>query len=183
MRHHVLRIEGINGYAKEIRFTITPEVSGITDGGIYDAGVRIEIEGVQMTLNGEDYQSQNLIAEPGRYELIISGVNDYEEKYFFTLLPSVVNLTDGDIFTGQYILNFIGTGMLDGRMVEPGTTLTEAKDYIFELWFEDSLYASYHFSVLSTESVESLDPVRIPYLEMALGVVSLIGLFLVIRKK
>lgn len=181
--HHVLRIEGINGYTKEIRFTVTPEVSGITEGGLYDAGVHIDAEGVMMTLNGENYQNNSLIAEPGRYELVVSGVNGYVEQYHFTLLPSVVNLSDGDIFTGQYILNFIGSGMLDGRTVEPGTTLTEAKEYVFELWFEESLYMRYHFTLLSSEAVDTLVPVRIPYLEMALGVVSLIGLFLVIRKK
>jgi hypothetical protein len=181
--HHVLRIEGINGYNLEIRFTITPEVSGVTEGGVYDAGVYIKAEGVLMKLNGEDYQSQSLIDRPGRYELTVSGVNGYVEQYHFTLLPRVVNLTDGDIFTGQYILNFIGTGMLDGRMVEPGTTLTEAKEYIFELWFEESLYGRYRFTLLSAEAVDPSVPIRIPYLEMALGVISLIGLFLVIRKK
>jgi hypothetical protein len=180
--NHLLEIKGINGYIQEIYFTIDPIISGVIDGGEYTSGVYINANHCELKLNSKPYQSNTLIAIPGHYELQINGFNEYQKSINFTIYPSVVNLKNDDVFNEKYLLNFIGEGYLNGILIETGITLDEIGDYVFELWFDGALYQSYRFKIVNGTSNEH-KPIRLLSLEIGLGIVSLIGLFLVIRKK
>ena len=113
---------------------------------------------------------------------VIIGVNDYRKTLHFTIYPSVINLSQNGIYDGGYRLNFIGEGRLNGQIIEPGFEL-EPGTYHFELWFEESIYAQYEFEVQSQTEEFNHETIKIPFLEIALGIFSLVGLFLVFRKK
>lgn len=180
--NHTLRIEGVGDYVEEYHFVIEPMISGVEEDGEYRAGIYIDIPNTTLYLNKELYENNSLVAKPGRHELSIIGLNDYRKILHFTLLPSVLNLTNNGIYDEGYRLNFIGEGRLNGQIVDPGFELEPGK-YHFELWFEESVYAQYDFEVQSQTEENNHETIKIPFLEIALGIFSLVGLFLVFRKK
>jgi len=181
--YHVLTIEGLNGYVQHTAFTVHPFVRGVSDGGTYTGGVYIQVVGAILSLNDTPYTSNSLIARPGEYTLTIQGSNAYQEDIHFVINPSVTNLSEGDVVTSPFILNFIGEAVLNGNPVEPGTSLTEAGDYILQLMVDDVVFATIHFQVIAETNPSKWGSLKIPYLELGLGILSLIGLFIIIRKK
>lgn len=180
--YHTLKIEGAGGYTDVYDFTVNPIVQGVEDNGEYLSGVYIDISSGQTYLNSTDYLNNSLIAKPGRYILDILGANEYKYTISFTIFPSVINLENEGVYDPGYCLNFIGEGKLNGILVESGTSLI-AGDYQFELLFEGEVYQQYSFKVIDSSNAFVHTPLKIPYLEIVLGIISLIGLFLVFRKK
>lgn len=180
--NHRIRIEGIGDYVEEYQFIIDPIISGVEANKEYSTGVYINVPNSTLYLNKEIYENNSLVARPGRYELTIIGVNEYRKTLNFTIYPSVINLTNNGVYDFGYRLNFIGDGRLNGQIVEPGLEL-KAGIYHFELWFDEGVYAQYDFEILSLIEENNHETIKIPFLEIVLGVFSLVGLFLVFRKK
>jgi len=180
--NHTLRIIGMNDYLEEYHFTIEPDISGIEAGGEYISGIYINIPNAIAYVNQMPYENNSLIAMPGRYELTIVGVNDYRSTLNFTIFPSVVNLENNRSYDVGYLLNFIGEGKLNGEIIQSGIGLTEG-DYDFELWFENTVFDQYHFTIIGSVDEIEHETLKIPYIEIILGIFSLVGLFLVFRKK
>ena len=181
--YHTLTVEGINGYLCSFAFTLKPFITGIQEGGVYTGGLYIRIEGASLFLNDAPYTPSSLIARPGRYELSIRGSNDYQDTLHFVINPSITNLSNGDVVHSPYILNFIGEAVLNGEVIEPGTTLTEPGDYTLQLLFEEEVFQTLHFQIVSETPSSFWHNLKIPYLELGLGILSLIGLYIIIRKK
>lgn len=180
--YHTLRVEGVGEYVEEYHFVIEPVITGVIHQGEYTSSVYINVPNSILYLNNILYENNTLIARPGRYELTILGVNEYRRTVDFTIYPSVVNLVNNHVYDENYRLNFIGEGRLNGQIIETGLEL-EGGVYHFELWFEDLLFAQYDFEVLSKVDEDTHETIKIPFLEIALGIFSLVGLFLVFRKK
>lgn len=180
--NHTLLIEGVNDYFETYHFTIIPCIKGVINNGEYQKGVYIEVSSGQPFLNGISYENNSLIAKPGKYSLEINGINDYRYNLNFTVLPSVINLENNYSYELGYCLNFIGEGKLNGKVVESGIFL-DPGDYVFELWFENEIFQTYSFSVNGIDDEKAHQPLKIPYLEIILGVISLVGIFLVFKKK
>ena len=180
--HHTLTIEGEGGYLASYDFTIIPMISGVEDKGEYLNGVYIEFSDGQAYLNSVSYVNNTLIARPGTYKLEIIGVNDYRYSINFSILPSVMNLENQGKYETGFILNFIGEGKLNGNEVESGMVM-EPGEHCFELWFEGSVYQQYSFTITETSSQTNHEQLKIPYLEIILGIISLVGGFLIFRKK
>lgn len=180
--YHTLEIEGAGGYTDIYDFTIMPIIMGVEDKGEYHNGVYIDISAGQPFLNSSAYQNNSLVAKPGKYQLDVLGTNDFRYTVSFTIYPSVINLKNEGVYAPDYCLNFIGDGKLNGSPIESGTRLGTG-DYLFELWFEGEVYQQYSFKINEPIVDKIQSPVKIPYLEIILGIISLIGLFLVFRKK
>jgi len=180
--YHTLRIIGVGELIEDYYFTIEPHVSGIEDNGEYISGVYIDIPNAIAYLNMTPYENNTLIARPGKYVLTIMGVNEYRSTLNFTIFPSVVNLENNGNYQAEYRLNFIGEGRLNGEIIQSGSVLNEGV-YDFELWFENTLFRQYHFTVIENTDEIVHETLKIPFLEIILGIFSLVGLFLVFRKK
>ena len=60
-----------NSYYKSYTFTIEPTIEGVEDGGVYTTTLNPNINAENMTLNGDDYNNEE-IANCGNYTLVIN---------------------------------------------------------------------------------------------------------------
>ncbi len=76
-------IEGINGYTKELSFTISAQVEGVINNQDYNEDLAIVFLGTGY-LNNNTVTSPLVISNPGEYVLRVVGQNGYSEVYEFT---------------------------------------------------------------------------------------------------
>ena len=79
-----MTISGINGYQKEISFTIHPEIYNVEDGGVYDSGLVIDSQyNINIIIDSKPYVIGSSIEKAGNYELVVYGVNAYKFIMFY----------------------------------------------------------------------------------------------------
>jgi hypothetical protein len=99
---HTLSISGINNFEQSISFNVNLIASGFPTETIgTNSAVAIQFSGGLATLNGVSYVSGELILDVGNYNLIITGVNDFQASYEFNVLPLVQSLIDGASYSGS----------------------------------------------------------------------------------
>ncbi len=90
--NYELSISGINDYIETYNFTITSNMTGVTNNHTY-------IEPVSISFNGEGYLNNQFINSPievyetGEYVLKIKGDNNYLETYYFQIDKDVETMT------------------------------------------------------------------------------------------
>lgn len=113
--NYELKITGINGYEKNISFTITSNVSGVLNDQVYDDEVNINFDG-EGYLNNTYIESPFTVSEDGEYVLKIKGEGDYLEMYYFT----ISNQEEGPTFIDyvqKYDIVFLGVVVIIGGII------------------------------------------------------------------
>lgn len=110
-----LVVRGVNGYREVWRFTIVANVSGVIHNQRYDDAVEITFDG-DGYLNNNFVESPLLVEEPGEYILRVTGANDYEERYHFTIVEPVAERTLMG-FLQDYDLVLLGVTLVAGLLV------------------------------------------------------------------
>jgi hypothetical protein len=110
---NILVITSDNGdYRKEYTFTINLLTSGFTDGSTYENEAKtITFSGGSATLNGDPFVSGTEVSEVGNYELVITGVNGFQETFTFTIKPDVTGVEDGVNYIKETNIQILGEGM------------------------------------------------------------------------
>jgi hypothetical protein len=110
---NILVITSDNGdYRKEYTFTINLLTSGFTNGSTYENEAKtITFSGGTATLNGDPFVSGTEVSEVGNYELIITGVNGFQETFNFTIKPDVRGISEGINYSGSTDIEVIGNGL------------------------------------------------------------------------
>ena len=113
--NYVLRIQGMNGYEKNINFTINSAVTGIINNQIYDDSIELEFEG-EGYLNNTYIQSPYTVTDDGEYLLKIRGEGNYLETYYFTVdkpddKPTVID------YVQKYDVVFLGVVVVVGGII------------------------------------------------------------------
>ncbi|MFA5006231.1 MAG: hypothetical protein WC509_02000 [Candidatus Izemoplasmatales bacterium] len=180
--NHVLTIAGDNGYEKQIAFVIHPYVANVAEGFATAAGVRVFSNADALLVDGEPYVQGELYRIPGKHALTVSAANGYVRTIGFSILPSAAGVLSGGVYEGGVEIEINGTAVLAGLTVTGTVRIDEPGTYELVLYFDGEPYATYAFAVTA-----ALDPVRwwqtFPWLETVSGILAVVGLFLIFRKK
>ncbi|MDR1094373.1 MAG: hypothetical protein LBL66_09535, partial [Clostridiales bacterium] len=99
---------------------------------IYAAAVTpVVTNAVGLTLNGDTYTSGTPIATCGKHTLVITGVGGYTQTIGFTVLPTVINVTDGGVYAvavNPVINNAVGLA-LNGEAHTSGTQISRVGNH------------------------------------------------------
>ena len=132
--HYTLLIEGINGFEKEVLFSILPEFEGFKDEGEYYSGITPIVHNATLILNGQPFDSGTPLVEVGIYTLIVQGINGFEKTVTFTIHPDITGVEDG----GEYEAAVIpvidnATLVLNGNPFTSGDEVTLVGNYTLEI--------------------------------------------------
>jgi len=185
--NNILEIKGLDGYEKDIEFTIKPDIT-IFDGENYidlnnsficDYPIRIFSDALHMEIDNESYNSK-LIDYPGRYELKVFGIGDYKEILNIEIWPKIEGLNDSTVYE-ELNLNIFGKARINGEEISGNYHLEKPGDYKLELLFEENVWKTYNFQILQQESKSNeVNIVFLKYVFLGLGA---LGLFLFLRKR
>ncbi|MBQ9448466.1 MAG: hypothetical protein IJU60_01160 [Acholeplasmatales bacterium] len=102
---YTLEVIGINDYSNEYHFQITYAISGIENDGVYVGHAQATATNVVMMLDGEAYNSGDVITIVGYHKLVVSG--DGSENtyiYDFVILP---DLSQNEIINDYELNNVV----------------------------------------------------------------------------
>lgn len=126
--------------------------SAIVDGGVYDGSIIVDVQGADVTINGESYSYGDVFNTPGQSTMVISGENDYEEAIHFTINLVVNNLENNGHYTGEVTPTFSGgTIMLNGTSYVSGTKIDKVGNYILTVTGANGFSQTYNFVVEPNE--------------------------------
>jgi hypothetical protein len=120
---YTLKVIGINDYQALYTFTVSLELSNISNNSIYSGSITPTFSGGTATLNGQAFTSGTPVTDVGIYELVITGVNNFVDRTTFTISPVVTGLENGGVYSSQANFNIDGRGMtitLNGSSFENG---------------------------------------------------------------
>lgn len=92
-----LQVEGINGYHKEINFDIDP-YSNVKNEDEYIDFIEVDVNGGNITLDGEAYEEKTLIDDIGNHSIHIEGLNGYYKIINFVIHPSIYNVENSGYY-------------------------------------------------------------------------------------
>ena len=149
----IMKIYGKDDYVKSINFYIDLNVSGVDNNGEYDESVTPIISGGTCTLNGEPYQSGQMIVGPGYYQLVING-NETQSIINFTINP-ILNVEDG----GEYNYSLIpaissATMTLDDNVYISNTLINTPGEHVLKINGVNDYYKEISFTIVSGANVE-----------------------------
>lgn len=102
--YYKIKIMGVGGYEKELSFTISDNLQGLTNGATYQENVTpIFNSATTVTLDGATFTSGTpiLSSNIGIHKLKFVGVGGYEKEYVFTIIPTVENIEVGGTYQGS----------------------------------------------------------------------------------
>jgi len=184
--NHVLEVHGRGDDVTAWPFVLHPTVDNIEPDSSVRGPIRVFSNAPSMALDGIPIPQGTWIARSGFYRLTLSGVNGYEREIRFGILPSVQGLTDGAEYTEQAVFFVNGTATLDGKELHgEEQTITVLGNHVLMLWLGTERTAVYTFTVTSNPPEEGSEAENIPWswIETGLGIMVLVGLFLVLKKK
>ncbi|MFD0588763.1 S-layer homology domain-containing protein [Paenibacillus sp. GCM10027627] len=136
-RAHVLVVTDAAGNTTTVNFTIDntkPVVTGVTNGGLYNATQAAVFTEGTATLNGSAYASGASIASEGAYTLVVTDSAGNATTVLFTIdktAPIVSNVTGGTHYNVSVAPTFLdGTGTLNGAPYTSGTAITADNTYV-----------------------------------------------------
>jgi hypothetical protein len=184
--YHRLIIRGPGGYERSLDFTLHPTVEVLHSGEEYSEPITLFSNGTAMRLDGEPAENGTEVWIAGDHRLSVEGWNGYLLEIPFTLLPTVSGVEGGKTYSEPIELVVNGGSSLDGETLAAGTVrVTDPGDHELILWNGTDRIETIHFTLQSSEKpIETEEKESVfPYWETGLGIVVLIGLFLVLKKK
>lgn len=163
-------------------FTVTANVNGVEDGGIYQELVQPYFDVGKATLNDDVFASGETIEEPGDYILRIEGLNGYLQEYEFTIDAHVEGLINNQTYTDEVTFDFNGTGYLNDTYITPPFTVSEPGEYVLTISGENNYRDTYYFTIEESESSHTVVDFLQQYDIVLLGVTLVSGL-LILKKK
>lgn len=153
--YHTLRIVGVNGYEKEIDFTVTERVYGLENGKEYTGSVYPSISNADLYVNGSSFSSGGQIYSVGYYTLTVSGSNGYVSEYRFTILPNIKGAQpDGEYYPGHTYVScdYTTSIKLNGESWSSGSYVYNVGYYTVEITGINGYTYSYDFTVIPSYS-------------------------------
>ena len=151
--NHTLTMTGTDGYEFSLTFTITPKVSGITEGGSYNntaswiipSDCTAKLDGVSVNVNSST-------AKIGNHTIEISGVNGYQTTISFTVTETV-NITDGEEYNKVIIIDIPDcSAFLNDSEITDLYELNTPGSYTLTVLGTNGYTSEYKFTVISVLS-------------------------------
>ena len=114
---------------------------------IYNNSVTPVISSGNVILNNDIYISNTEITNPGNYEFIVNGANNYTENLSFTITSNLEGIINNNIYIEPITLDFNGNGYLNNQFIESPYEVIESGDYIFKIRGENNYMETYFFSI------------------------------------
>ncbi|MGR7945938.1 S-layer homology domain-containing protein [Paenibacillus sp. M.A.Huq-81] len=128
---HTLVATDAAGNARTIFFIIdktAPIVSGVTNGGLYNANRTIAINEGTATLNGSAFTSGSTVSAEGTYNLTVTDAAGNSTIVSFTIdktAPTVTGVTNGLSYNSNRTITLSdGTATLNGSLFTSGSTVS-----------------------------------------------------------
>ena len=142
----------------EYNFVIKPIVLGIEDNQTYFEGISPTISSGNIMLNNDLFISGTEISTPGNYELIITGLNGYQELYNFTIVSNMEGITNNHTYQDPLIISFNGEGYLNNQFITSPIEVSEVGEYILKIKGENNYLETYYFQLENpTETFTMVD--------------------------
>ncbi len=183
---HRLTISGSGDYLLEIDFTLLPVVDNVTDGGRYGEPRQVFSNVPSIFLDGMPVESGFWVERPGWHSLLLEGTNGYEREIRFAILPRVIGLEDGGIYSGSAVFSVFGVATVDGKEIFGESQVVDVPgEHELILWLDAERVETLHFTVetLPLETVEQESVFDPSWVETGLGILVLAGLYLILKKK
>ena len=128
-------------------FVVVPVITGVVDKEIYNHSVTPLFTGGNAILNNDVYIPNSEISEPGNYEFIINGANNYNESLTFTITSNLEGIINNNTYIEPVTLDFNGDGYLNNQFIESPYEVSEGGEYILKIRGENNYMESYYFSI------------------------------------
>lgn len=132
---YTFRVVDLAGNETVINFTIdrtVPNVTGITDGSIYNKPVAPVFNEGTATLNGKAFVSGQAVNQDGTYELVVTDAANNVTKRSFQIdqkAPIVTGVKEGATNRSVKPTFVEGTATLNGKPYTSGTVIDQEGDY------------------------------------------------------
>ncbi len=145
--HHTVRIIGVNGYEKLIKFTLREDSSTIS-AVQYTEAFKLEFDPdtFSILIDGKNYSSNTAYYAIGIHELQVIGSNGYTNSYEITVIPKLNGVEHNGIYGEQVSVTTLnGTFYIDGVAYKTGDviksvgnhtlTMKGSGDYTYSMTF------------------------------------------------
>ncbi len=128
-------------------FTVLPIINGVIDNEIYNESITPTISNGNIILNNDVYLSNTEISNPGNYEMIVKGANNFTEIRTFTITSNLKGIINNKSYIDPVTLDFNGDGYLNNQFIESPYEVSESGEYILKILGENSYMETYFFEV------------------------------------
>lgn len=151
--NHTLKMLGTGGYEFSLIFTISPNVTGIAEGGLYSntaswaipSDCTAKLDGVSVAVNSST-------AKIGNHTIEISGANGYQTAISFTVTETV-NITDGEEYNKVITIDIPDcTAFLNDLEISDLYELNTPGSYTLTVFGTNGYTSEYKFTVISVLS-------------------------------
>lgn len=160
--HYVIELRDEN-----VHFTVDPVISGVTDEGVYNGSVKIDVSSGYILKNGQVFSLDSHIDAPGYYDITVEGLNGYEKTISFTITSNIDGIFDGQTYQDERILTFKGEGYLNNRLIASGLVIDEAGEYNLRIIGENGYVEQHHFKIEFSDNGSSGNNIML-YMEIGL---------------
>ena len=151
--NHTLTMTGTDGYEFSLSFTVTPKVSGITEGGSYSNSASWTIPSdCTAKLDGVSVNVNSSTAKIGNHTIEISGANGYQTAISFTVTETV-NITDGEEYNKVITIDIPDcSAFLNDSEITDLYELNTPGSYTLTVFGTNGYTSEYKFTVISVLS-------------------------------
>lgn len=187
--HYRLTIVGENDYTYTKDFTLMPRITFndgldttvLTNDMQISSPMTIYSNGLSMLLNDRLYQSEEII-ETGHYILKVFGHNQMCIEIAFDILPRIEGIEDQGVYRTVDIYVF-GEARINDALISGSYQSHTPGHYVLELLFEGEVYEVIEFEIESPPETASTNPFKEPWISYFFGVIVMVGVVLILRKK
>lgn len=163
-------------------FQVLPQISGVQDGGVYQASVVPLISSGRVYLDHDLFVSGTPVEEPGEYHLVIQGRGGYQEQVTFTITSDMEGITHNTTYTQPVEVSFNGMGYLNNGYITSPYLIEDPGEYMLRIEGENEYRETYFFTIDDPSPNYTLVDFLKQY-DLAILGVTLISGFLVLKKK
>ena len=151
--NHTLTMTGTDGYEFSLSFTVTPKVSGITEGGSYSNSASWTIPSdCTAKLDGVSVNVNSSTAKIGNHTIEIIGANGYQTTISFTVTETV-NITDGEEYNKVITIDIPDcSAFLNDSEITDLYELNTPGNYTLTVFGTNGYTSEYKFTVISVLS-------------------------------
>ncbi|PAT01524.1 hypothetical protein CI105_06470 [Candidatus Izimaplasma bacterium ZiA1] len=164
-------------------FDVEALIEGVIANSIVKEPIIVTYNKGQVFLNDDLYLSGTIIEEPGFYQLIVNGINDYQKIIEFTIKPEVNGIINNTVYKEPITLDFNGEGYLNNQFIESGFYVENEGEYLLKIKGVNGYLENYYFQIISEENQTSIMDIITKYDIYVLGTVVLIGIVILKKTK
>jgi hypothetical protein len=130
--------------------TISPEISGIVNGGEYNTDVTIQFNEGTANLNGNTFVSGSVVSEAGEYFLkVIDFAGNITEANFTIQKGKVIGISNGGVYEKSVSITIqYGEGYLNQKYVKGRFIVNEQGRHTLVVNYEDGRVETIYFEIV-----------------------------------